>query len=131
MRNPLSTSLGMSSGLLWALLLWSAFPARAWIQYAGMGNATMTHYTMAEGTITACGCTGDRYVAFDLLDGHYAYVFYQHEVPYCGALGICIREYDSIWPFMWTMLQPYPSEYLHSRPAVLPGHKSQRDRESY
>ncbi|EIN11286.1 hypothetical protein PUNSTDRAFT_63586 [Punctularia strigosozonata HHB-11173 SS5] len=59
MRSPALTYLRITSRLLWLLLLCLISPARAWIQYASTGNATMTHYTMAEGTITACGCTGD------------------------------------------------------------------------
>ncbi|KAF7361749.1 Expansin-like EG45 domain-containing protein [Mycena venus] len=31
----------------------------AWIDYAANGNATMTHYTIPDGYIAACGCTGE------------------------------------------------------------------------
>ncbi|CAK5281603.1 unnamed protein product [Mycena citricolor] len=30
-----------------------------WITYPANGTATMTHYTMAQGYIASCGCTGD------------------------------------------------------------------------
>ncbi|KIJ19059.1 hypothetical protein PAXINDRAFT_70510 [Paxillus involutus ATCC 200175] len=33
--------------------------ATEWIQYSPDGYATMTHYTIPQGFIAACGCTGD------------------------------------------------------------------------
>ena len=32
--------------------------ASPWIEYAPTGTATMTHYTIPDGFIAACGCTG-------------------------------------------------------------------------
>jgi len=32
--------------------------ANEWIEYPASGYATMTHYTMPQGYIASCGCTG-------------------------------------------------------------------------
>ncbi|KAF8919817.1 RlpA-like double-psi beta-barrel-protein domain-containing protein-containing protein [Mucidula mucida] len=34
-------------------------PVFAWINYTADGTATMTHYTIPEGYVASCGCTGD------------------------------------------------------------------------
>lgn len=31
----------------------------AWIDYSANGEATMSHYTIPQGFVAACGCTGD------------------------------------------------------------------------
>ncbi|KAF9529212.1 RlpA-like double-psi beta-barrel-protein domain-containing protein-containing protein [Crepidotus variabilis] len=33
--------------------------ADAWIEYPNRGKATLTHYTLPEGYVGSCGCTGD------------------------------------------------------------------------
>lgn len=39
------------------LVLWLATLGAAWIQYPPSGTATMTHYTLPQDFIAACGCT--------------------------------------------------------------------------
>ena len=49
----------MSLWLLPALVQYLCFVATAvaWLQYDSTGTATMTHYTLPENYIAACGCT--------------------------------------------------------------------------
>lgn len=42
---------------LWLSVLLAVSPALAWITYSPNGTATLTHYTLPEDYIAACGCT--------------------------------------------------------------------------
>ncbi|KAH9935522.1 RlpA-like double-psi beta-barrel-protein domain-containing protein-containing protein [Fomitopsis serialis] len=47
------------SALAWALLSLPLALAADWIDYPSSGYATMTHYTLPENFVAACGCTAD------------------------------------------------------------------------
>ncbi|KAJ7680491.1 RlpA-like double-psi beta-barrel-protein domain-containing protein-containing protein [Mycena polygramma] len=51
--------LGLVLLLLHVFYAVKAANSTAWIDYPADGTATMTHYTIPDGFIAACGCTGD------------------------------------------------------------------------
>ena len=45
--------------VIYSLFALSLIPSvNGWIQYATSGTASLTHYTLPQGYIAACGCTG-------------------------------------------------------------------------
>ncbi|KAJ7647197.1 RlpA-like double-psi beta-barrel-protein domain-containing protein-containing protein [Roridomyces roridus] len=50
--------LSLSFLLLWLVFIAQASNDSSWIDYPPDGTATMTHYTIPDGFIASCGCTG-------------------------------------------------------------------------
>ncbi|KAI0958572.1 hypothetical protein AcV7_004361 [Taiwanofungus camphoratus] len=82
----------MACPLFRHLLLWNALAvfllarvsASDWILYPSDGTATMTHYTLPDGYIAACGCTGESTHYPTAAMSQYAYGSSTAYGPGCG-----------------------------------------------
>jgi len=89
---------GLRSALFIQLCIIPILDVYAWINYPPNGTASMTHYTMAEGYIASCGCTGDS--------THYptaalSQMAYGSSTAYGPGCGRC---------FLLTLLNTYTSD---------------------
>lgn len=65
-------------------LLFGLVSATEWIQYPADGTATLTHYTLPENYIAACGCTGESTHYPTAAMSQYAYGSSTDYGPGCG-----------------------------------------------
>ncbi|TBU33859.1 RlpA-like double-psi beta-barrel-protein domain-containing protein-containing protein [Dichomitus squalens] len=70
--------------LVFLLSVSSATLATEWIDYPDDGTATLTHYTLPEGYIAACGCTGASTLYPTVAMSQYAYGSSTAYGPACG-----------------------------------------------
>jgi len=100
MLSRLARVLSLSSLVALCCLVFST-SATEWIQYPADGTATMTHYTIPQGFVAACGCTGGSTDFPTAAMSQYAYGSSTAYGPGCGRCFnlTLLNTFTSVPPF--------------------------------